>query len=60
MHPGEESTKFMTWLRRELDHKGAAVSPRQRNLERLFRRAVELEFAFFTSSDGQETSGVGQ
>lgn len=39
---------FVSWLRRELDREGAAGGPRRRRrLERLFRRTVELEVAFF-------------
>lgn len=44
--PAFEST--VGWLRSELDERGPALSEdRQRGIERLFRRAVALEVAFF-------------
>lgn len=44
--PTFEST--VDWLRSELDERGPALSEdRQREIERLFRRAVALEVAFF-------------
>jgi thiaminase/transcriptional activator TenA len=56
-NPGFES--FVAWLRAELDREGRAVSPRRRRrLERLFRRTVALEVAFFESAyDPQTTPG---
>ncbi|APW97978.1 transcriptional regulator [Halobiforma lacisalsi AJ5] len=40
--------EFVDWLRGELDAVGPALSPRrQRRVERLFRRTVALEVAFF-------------
>lgn len=44
--PGFEST--VEWLRSELDQRGPALADaRQERIERLFRRAVALEVAFF-------------
>ncbi|RDI70940.1 TenA family protein [Halopelagius longus] len=51
LHANEEFEAFVAWLRAELDREGeAASSRRRRRLERLFRRTVELEVAFFESA----------
>jgi len=51
LHDNPGFDAFVTWLRSELDREGAAAAPaRQRRLERLFRRTVELEVAFFESA----------
>lgn len=48
LHANKEFTTFVTWLRRQLDREGKAASPRRRRrIERLFRRTVSLEIAFF-------------
>ncbi|MFH5801929.1 TenA family protein [Haladaptatus sp. CMAA 1911] len=48
LHTNEEFRAFVAWLRDELDREGKAVSlRRQRRIERLFRRTVSLEVAFF-------------
>lgn len=50
LHDNPGFDAFVSWLRSELDREGAAAAPaRQRRLERLFRRTVELEVAFFDS-----------
>ena len=68
LHANEGFESFVGWLRAELDREGEAASPRrQRRLERLFRRTVELEVAFFdaayepgvTSADGYEPERTG-
>lgn len=51
LHANESFANFVEWLRAELDHVGAAASPRRRRkLERLFERTVALEVAFFDST----------
>lgn len=51
LHANEEFVSFVGWLRTELDREGAAASPRRRaQLDRLFRRTVELEVAFFEAA----------
>ena len=51
LHAVESFESFVGWLRAELDREGEAVSPyRRRRVERLFRRTVELEVAFFESA----------
>ena len=51
LHDNPAFDDFVAWLRAELDREGAAASPRrQQRLERLFRRTVELESAFFDSA----------
>lgn len=51
LHANEEFAALVGWLRSELDREGEAASPRRRRrLERLFRRTVELEVAFFESA----------
>ena len=48
LHDNPAFDAFVGWLRAELDREGEAASPeRQRRLERLFGRTVELEVAFF-------------
>jgi len=48
LHAIDDFASFVEWLRTELDREGAAASPRrQRRLEQLFRRTVELEVTFF-------------
>lgn len=51
LHANEGFVAFVDWLRGELDREGAAASDRRRaRLDRLFRRTVELEVAFFESA----------
>ncbi|AZH24353.1 TenA family protein [Haloplanus aerogenes] len=51
LHANSAFVDFVGWLRAELDREGAAASPRrQRRLDRLFRRTVELERAFFAAA----------
>jgi len=51
LHANEGFESFVTWLRGELDREGEAASARRRaRLDRLFRRTVELEVAFFESA----------
>jgi thiaminase/transcriptional activator TenA len=51
LHANPAFVDFVAWLRSELDREGAAASPRrQRRLDRLFRRTVELERAFFEAA----------
>ncbi|MFC7133576.1 MULTISPECIES: TenA family protein [Salinibaculum] len=60
LHANEGFVSFVEWLRSELDREGAAASSRrQRRLERLFRRTVELEAAFFESAYGEESAAAG-
>jgi thiaminase/transcriptional activator TenA len=48
LHANPDFVSFVAWLREELDREAAAASPRrQRRLDTLFRRTVELERAFF-------------
>ena len=48
LHANESFAEFVNWLRGELDAAGATASARrQQRLERLFRRTVSLEVAFF-------------
>lgn len=48
LHANPAFVDFVAWLRAELDREGTAVSARrQRRLDALFRRTVELERAFF-------------
>jgi len=48
LHANPAFVGFVAWLRAELDREAAAASPRrQRRLDDLFRRTVELERAFF-------------
>ncbi|WP_226021322.1 TenA family protein [Halomicrobium salinisoli] len=59
LHAVESFASFVGWLREELDREGAAASEcRQRRIERLFRRTVELEVAFFDGAyDGAAAAG---
>ncbi|MFB6101546.1 MAG: TenA family protein [Haloplanus sp.] len=51
LHANDDFVAFVAWLRSELDREGAAASPRrQRRLDALFRRTVELERAFFEAA----------
>lgn len=51
LHAVDSFAEFVGWLRRELDREGETASPRRRReLDRLFRRTVELEVAFFESA----------
>lgn len=51
LHSGEAFAEFVSWLRGELDREGLmASSRRRRRLDRLFRRTVELEAAFFEAA----------
>ena len=51
-NPGFE--EYVGWLRDELDRYGPELSPRrQRRVERLFNRTVELEAAFFDAAYDQ-------
>lgn len=55
LHATPEFEAFVSWLRDELDREGAGASKRrQRRLERLFRRTVELEVAFFEAAYDDE------
>ncbi|PSP81881.1 transcriptional regulator [Halobacteriales archaeon QS_1_68_17] len=60
LHANPEFEAFVGWLRGELDREGtAAAERRQKRIERLFARTVELETAFFDAAygtrDGEET-----
>ena len=58
LHANDGFRSFVGWLREELDREGAAASPRRRQrLERLFRRTVELEQAFFEMAYADRESG---
>ncbi len=60
LHANEAFESFVGWLRAELDREGAAASPRrQARLERLFRRTVELEVAFFDAALDPEAAVAG-
>jgi thiaminase/transcriptional activator TenA len=51
LHDNPEFVSFVGWLREELDRELEAASPRrQRRLDRLFRRTVELEREFFEAA----------
>ena len=62
LHANEGFNAFVDWLREELDREGAAASGRRRaRLDRLFRRTVELEVAFFESAyDADIGSNLGE
>ncbi len=48
LHAVPAFREFVGWIREELDDVGPALSPRRtQRVDRLFRRAVELEVAFF-------------
>lgn len=60
LHDNPDFDAFVSWLRSELDREGAAAAPaRQRRLERLFRRTVELEVAFFDSAYATDDASAG-
>lgn len=60
LHANEEFADVVGWLRGELDREGAAASARRRRrLDRLFRRTVELEVAFFESAYHPERAAPG-
>jgi thiaminase/transcriptional activator TenA len=51
LHDNPAFEEYVEWLRGELDRYGPTLSPRrQRRIERLFCRAVELEAAFFDAA----------
>lgn len=51
LHDTPEFEAFVEWLRRELDEYGPSLHERrQRRIERLFRRTVALEVAFFDAA----------
>ncbi len=51
LHAGPGFESVVDLLRRELDREGAVASPRRRRrIERLFRRTVDLEVAFFDAA----------
>jgi thiaminase (transcriptional activator TenA) len=53
LHTGAAFRTFVEWMRGELDHRGPQLPPeRQRDVEALFRRAVELEVTFFDAAYG--------
>ncbi|WP_049921341.1 TenA family protein [Halopiger djelfimassiliensis] len=57
LHAREPFCEFVEWLRGELDAVGSALSPRrQRRVERLFRRTVSLEVAFFDGAGARGTT----
>ncbi|MFP8951724.1 TenA family protein [Natrialbaceae archaeon A-arb3/5] len=58
LHAVEPFCDFVAWLRSELDRVGPTLSPRrQARVERLFRRTVDLEVAFF---DAVYETGVSE
>jgi thiaminase/transcriptional activator TenA len=60
LHAGETFENFVSWLRGQLDCEGAEASPRrQLRLDRLFRRTMELEVAFFESAYDPEEPVLG-
>ncbi|WEL20973.1 TenA family protein [Halorhabdus sp. BNX81] len=60
LHANDGFRSFVGWLREELDREGAAASPRRRaRLDRLFRRTVELERAFFETAYGSQDTDAG-
>lgn len=60
LHANEEFESFVGWLRSELDREGSAASARrQARLERLFRRTVELEVAFFDAAYDTDAPASG-
>ena len=53
LHANPAFVDFVAWLRAELDREGTTASARrQRRLDALFRRTVELERAFFEAPYG--------
>jgi thiaminase/transcriptional activator TenA len=60
LHANDEFDSFVGWLQKELDREGAAASQRrQARLQRLFRRTVELEIAFFDAAYDPDTPASG-
>lgn len=56
LHAVADFREFVDWLRGELDAVGPDLSaPRQRRIDRLFRRTVALEVAFFDAAYEVET-----
>ncbi|MFT4922650.1 MAG: thiaminase/transcriptional activator TenA [Haloarculaceae archaeon] len=61
LHANPDFESFVGWLRSELDREGAEASQRrQTHLERLFRRTVDLEVAFFDSAYDQHQASGGE
>ena len=61
LHTGPGFESVVDFLRRELDREGADASPRRRRrIDRLFRRTVDLEAAFFDAAyDPEAAHGSG-
>lgn len=58
LHATPDFEAFVDWLRSELDREGAAASERrQRRIDTLFRRTVELEVAFFNAAYAADEEG---
>ena len=58
LHANDAFDAVVDWLRAELDREGAAAAPRrQARLDRLFRRTVSLEAAFFEAAYGEPETG---
>jgi len=58
LHATDAFIGFVDWVRGELDREGAAASGQRRaHLDRLFRRTVELEVAFFEAAYGDPAAG---
>lgn len=57
LHANDAFVAFVDWLREELDREGAAAAERRQvRLDRLFRRTVELEAAFFEAAYEEPTA----
>ncbi|MFB6206527.1 MAG: TenA family protein [Haloglomus sp.] len=55
LHAVPAFREFVGWIREQLDAVGPALSARrERRVDRLFRRAVELEVAFFDAAYGTD------
>lgn len=51
LHANPEFAEYVSWLRDQVNEYGPALSPRrQARLDRLFRRTVDLEVAFFDAA----------
>jgi thiaminase/transcriptional activator TenA len=61
LHANPSFEEFVTWLRGQLDAHGPTLSPaREREIERIFCRTVDLEVAFFDDAYAAgETYGEG-
>ncbi|WP_336136237.1 TenA family protein [Natronomonas amylolytica] len=61
LHANPSFEEFVTWLRGQLDAYGPTLSPaREREIERIFCRTVDLEVAFFDDAYAAgETYGEG-